>query len=133
VTVAAAPLYVLRARIGPIPTTLLEVLVLLTVGLYAATAIVNRGPFPRRTGLEIPIALFLVAGAIGVFVAPDVIARNYGCCPPEAHMPPRKHRRPAKLIRSPVIVTRFALRKLRPTTPVSPAGRSGPPKSSSRD
>jgi putative inorganic carbon (HCO3(-)) transporter len=71
VTVAAAPLYVVRWHVGPIPTTLLELLILVTLGLYAVTAAVNRGPYPRRTGLEIPIALFLIAGAIGVAVASD--------------------------------------------------------------
>ena len=70
-TVAAAPLYVLRWRVGPIPTTLLEMLILLTVGLYAITLIIERAPLPRRTGLEVPIALFLIAGAVAVFAAPD--------------------------------------------------------------
>src|SRR2546430_8003645 len=70
-TVAAAPLYVLRGRVGPIPTTLLETLILLTVGLYAITLVIERAPLPRRTGLEVPIALFLVAGAVAVFAAPD--------------------------------------------------------------
>src|SRR5438046_10273502 len=68
-TVAAAPLYVLRWRVGTIPTTLLEALILLTVGLYAITLIIERAPLPRRTGLEVPIALFLIGGAVGVFAA----------------------------------------------------------------
>ncbi|HEY1456317.1 MAG TPA: O-antigen ligase family protein [Candidatus Dormibacteraeota bacterium] len=70
-TAAATPLYIVRWHYGPIPTTLLETLVLLTILLYVATVVRNRGPLPGRTGLEIPIALFLVAGAIGVLVAPD--------------------------------------------------------------
>jgi hypothetical protein len=31
----------------------------------------RRAPRPRRTPLDVPIALFVVAGAIGIFVAPD--------------------------------------------------------------
>ena len=65
------PLYVVRWHFGPIPTTLLENLVLLTVGFYALTLVRHRQPLPRRTPLDIPIALFLLAGVIGVLVAPD--------------------------------------------------------------
>ena len=60
-----------RWRIGPVPTTLLEVLVLLTLGLYAISVLLRQAPLPGWTRLEIPIALFLVAGVIGTFVAPD--------------------------------------------------------------
>lgn len=65
------PLYVVRFRFGPLPTTLLEVAILITIAVYAATVIVGGGPVPGRTPYEIPIALFLVAGVIGIFVAPD--------------------------------------------------------------
>jgi O-antigen ligase len=68
---AAAPLYVVRWRLGPAPTTLLEVLILATLGLYALTLIRHRAPLPRRTPYDIPIALFLLAGAVAIFVAPD--------------------------------------------------------------
>jgi putative inorganic carbon (HCO3(-)) transporter len=71
VTAAAMPLYLVRWHIGPLPTTLLENLELLTVGLYVLTLIRHRAPMPRRTSLDIPIALFLLAGVIGIFVAPD--------------------------------------------------------------
>jgi len=65
------PLYTWRWHLGPIPTTLLELLILITVALYVAAVLVNRGPLPFRTPLDFPIALFLVAGVIGIFVAPD--------------------------------------------------------------
>ena len=65
------PLYVLRFRIGPLPTTLLEILILATVGVYAAAVVAGQARWPRWTGFEIPIALLLLAGIIGVFVASD--------------------------------------------------------------
>lgn len=65
------PLYVVRFRFGPLPTTLLEVAILITVAVYAVTVLFGEGPRPGRTPYEIPIALFLVAGVIGIFVAPD--------------------------------------------------------------
>lgn len=65
------PLYVVRWHYGPFPTTLLETLILLTVAFYAVALAVDHGPWPRPTPLDIPIALFLVAGVIGVVVAPD--------------------------------------------------------------
>jgi len=71
VTVACLPLYVLRFRIGPLPSTLLEVLILVTVGLYAAGRFQARAWIPVRTSLEIPVALFVIAGAIGIAVSPD--------------------------------------------------------------
>ena len=70
-TVACMPLYVVRWHIGPLPTTLLENLTLLTATLYALTVWRYRGPLPRRTPYEIPIALLLLAGIIAIFVAPD--------------------------------------------------------------
>ncbi len=66
VTVAAMPLYVVRWHYGPLPTTLLETLILITVGLYA---VANR--LPVATPLDLPIALLLLAGAISVVVAGD--------------------------------------------------------------
>jgi putative inorganic carbon (HCO3(-)) transporter len=70
VTIAAAPAYVLRWRLGPFPTTALENLILLTVGLHLCDRWM-RGDwrFPR-TPYDFPIALLLVAGAVAVVVAP---------------------------------------------------------------
>lgn len=70
-TVAAAPLYVVRWHIGPLPTTVLENLIGVTVVLYLVTLLRHRTPAPGRTPYEIPIALLLLAGVIGTFVAPD--------------------------------------------------------------
>jgi O-antigen ligase len=72
VTVAAMPLYVVRWHYGPLPTTLLETLILITVGLYVvAKWREGRRRRPVATALDIPIALLLVAGAISVVVASD--------------------------------------------------------------
>jgi putative inorganic carbon (hco3(-)) transporter len=71
VTAASMPLYVVRWRLGPLPTTLLENLILVTMVLYAIAVWRGAAPLPKRTPYEIPIALFLVAGVIGIFVAPD--------------------------------------------------------------
>ena len=71
VTVASMPLYVVRWRVGPFPTTLLENLILLTVVLYLVAVWRRAAPLPNRTPYEIPIGLFLLAGMIGVFIAPD--------------------------------------------------------------
>lgn len=71
ITVAAAPLYVVRWHVGAIPTTLLELLIMLTVATYAVSVLAGVAPRPARTQLDIPIVMLVVAGAIGVFVAPD--------------------------------------------------------------
>jgi putative inorganic carbon (HCO3(-)) transporter len=70
-TAASMPLYVVRWRLGPLPTTVLENLILVTVVLYAVAVWRRAVSLPRRTPYEIPIALFLAAGVIGIFVAPD--------------------------------------------------------------
>ncbi len=71
VTAAAAPAYVLRWHAGPLPTTLLENVILLTLALY----VLARWQAGRlglvRTRYDVAILLFLVAGAIGVLVAPN--------------------------------------------------------------
>jgi O-antigen ligase len=71
VTVAAMPLYVVRWHYGPLPTTLLETLILITVGLYVVAKWREGRRRPVATALDIPIALLLVAGAISVVVASD--------------------------------------------------------------
>jgi O-antigen ligase len=65
------PLYVVRWHAGPLPTTLLENLILLTGALYVLTLWRHHEPLPKRTPYDIPVLVFLVAGAIGIFVAPD--------------------------------------------------------------
>ncbi len=73
ITAAAAPLYVVRWHYpgpGHVPTTLLETLIVLTVAAYAWTLWSERR-LPSRTPYDIPIALWLVAGILGVVAAPD--------------------------------------------------------------
>jgi putative inorganic carbon (HCO3(-)) transporter len=65
------PLYVVRWHVGPLPTTLLENLILLTGALYVLTLLRHHEPLPRRTPYDIPILFFVIAGVIGIFVAPD--------------------------------------------------------------
>src|SRR2546427_3196690 len=72
VTAACLPLYVVRWRYGPLPTTLLETLILITVAGYAVTLWTEKRR-PARTPYDIPIALWLVAGGLGIIVAPDHI------------------------------------------------------------
>ncbi len=71
VCAAAMPLYVVRYQVGPVPTTLLEDLVLLTIGLYVAACIRTGAWRALRTPLEIPIALLLIAGMIAIVISPD--------------------------------------------------------------
>jgi O-antigen ligase len=70
-TAACLPLYVVRWRVGPVPTTLLEVLIAFTIVAYLATLWTERRLPAARTAYDIPIALLLVAGVIGIAVAPD--------------------------------------------------------------
>jgi O-antigen ligase len=73
VTAACAPLYVVRWQYGPLPTTLLETLILVTVLAYATTLWSERRLPRMRSPLDIPIILLLLAGIIGIAVAPDQI------------------------------------------------------------
>jgi O-antigen ligase len=70
-TVAGMPLYVVRWHYGPIPTTLLETLILITVALYVTARFREGRRRPVATAFDIPIVLLLVAGAISVVVAGD--------------------------------------------------------------
>jgi putative inorganic carbon (hco3(-)) transporter len=65
------PLYVVRWHAGPLPTTLLENFILITGALYLLTLWRHHEPLPKRTPYDIPILVFVVAGVIGIFVAPD--------------------------------------------------------------
>jgi len=73
VTVASMPLYVFRFKLVVVPTTPLEILILLTVALYVAGRWQTRSLRPIRTDLEIPTAVLLVAGLIAIAVSPDHI------------------------------------------------------------
>jgi putative inorganic carbon (hco3(-)) transporter len=72
VTAACLPLYVVRWHYGPLPTTLLETLILITVAGYALTLWTEKR-LPSRTPYDIPNALWLVAGVLGIIAAPDHI------------------------------------------------------------
>lgn len=71
ITAACLPLYVVRWRVGPLPTTLLEVLIGITVLAYAATLWSERRPPHVRTPYDIPIVILLASGIVAIFVAPD--------------------------------------------------------------
>lgn len=71
VTAGAMFSYVWRFRVGPLPTNVLEILILTTIALYAAGRI-QTGRWPiRRTGLEIPTALLLIAGLVAIAISPN--------------------------------------------------------------
>ena len=72
VTVGALPLYVVRWHYGPLPTTLLETLILITLATYVVARWREGGiPRPVRTPYDIPIVLLIVAATIAVFLPPD--------------------------------------------------------------
>ena len=70
VTTACLPLYIVRWHYGPLPTTLLETLILITVAGYAVTLWFEKR-LPSRTSYDVPIALWLIAGVLGIIAAPD--------------------------------------------------------------
>lgn len=70
-TCALAPTYVVRWHIGPLPTTLLEAAIGLTVIVFAVETWRHRPRLEWRSPFTIPAALFLIAGAIGVIVSPE--------------------------------------------------------------
>ena len=71
ITAACLPLYVVRWKDGPVSTTLLEALVLVTVALYLWGRRQEGTLRFNRTPLDVPILLLLLAGAAAVFVPPD--------------------------------------------------------------
>lgn len=71
VTAACLPLYVVRWHYGPLPTTLLETLIGITVIAYLTTLWTEKRLPAARTPYDIPIVLFLVAGVLGIVVAPN--------------------------------------------------------------
>jgi O-antigen ligase len=70
-TVACLPLYVVRWHYGPFPTTLLETLILATVGLYVAARWREGARRPVATAIDVPVLVLLAAGAVSVLVAAD--------------------------------------------------------------
>lgn len=70
-TAACLPLYVVRWHFGPVPTTLLETFIGITALLYLGTLWHERRLPAARTAYDVPIVLFLIAGILGIAVAPD--------------------------------------------------------------
>src|SRR6267378_170660 len=70
-TCALVPAYVVRWHIGPVPTTLLENALLLTIAAFVVESARDRTLPIWRTPVTIPAILFLVAGAISIAIAPD--------------------------------------------------------------
>jgi O-antigen ligase len=73
-TAAGLPLYVVRWHYGPLPTTLLETIIGVTVVAYLATLWSERRLPHARTWFDIPVALLLLAGVISVLDAPSPVA-----------------------------------------------------------
>src|SRR2546425_2436401 len=71
VTAASLPLYVVRFHVGPLPATALDVLIGITAIGYGLVLRSERRLPAARTSYDIPIVLLLVAGIIGIVVAPD--------------------------------------------------------------
>ena len=70
-TCALAPAYTLRWHLGPVPTTVLENAILVTIAAFLVETIRQRTRLVWRTPMLVPADLFLIAGAISVVVAPD--------------------------------------------------------------
>lgn len=70
-TCALAPAYVIRWHVGPLPTTLLESAILVTIAAFVVESY-RLGVVPKwRSAVWIPTILFLIAGVISIAVAPD--------------------------------------------------------------
>jgi O-antigen ligase len=69
-TCALTPAYTIRWHVGFYPTTLLEAAILVTIGVFLLESL-RRRPILHRTRLDLPILLFLVAGAISVVASSD--------------------------------------------------------------
>jgi putative inorganic carbon (HCO3(-)) transporter len=71
ITAGALPLYVVRWRYGPLPTTLLETLLISTVVLYVVARVLDGWRRPLATPYDVPIFFLLLAATVAVFVAQD--------------------------------------------------------------
>lgn len=73
------PSYLLRFQIGPLPTTVLEVLVWIVVGIWIGKKIKTKNysvlpDFPYRNLFFISTGLFLLGATIGICVSPNLRA-----------------------------------------------------------
>jgi O-antigen ligase len=71
ITGALAPAYAIRWHVGPLPTTLLELAILATVGVYAVETFRQRLPITWQGPLTAPAIAFIGAGSISVLVSGD--------------------------------------------------------------
>jgi putative inorganic carbon (hco3(-)) transporter len=71
VTCALAPAYVVRFKIVVLPTTLLELAILVTIAVFAIETFRNRTPVVWKGPFTIPALIFLAAGAISVLTSSD--------------------------------------------------------------
>lgn len=75
ITLAALPLYGIRFAIGPLPSTILEVLIVATVVVWGIELIAKKeSPVLPKTPLLILAGTLLGAATLGVFIAPDTRA-----------------------------------------------------------
>jgi len=70
-TCAATPLYTVRWHVGPLPTTILEDAILVTIAAFIIESIRQRSLPYWRTAVTVPAIVFLIAGAISVMVPAD--------------------------------------------------------------
>lgn len=70
----ALPSYLIRFPIGPLPTTLLEVLALVLIAIWCVKHFGLRVYGTFLNHWRVPIALMLITGTIGVIVSPDPVA-----------------------------------------------------------
>ena len=76
VIAAILPAYLIRFSIGPLPGTLLEIFLLITFAVWIVKIkeVDFKGLRVRIKSWRWPVLLFLIAGVISIFVAPDKIA-----------------------------------------------------------
>jgi putative inorganic carbon (HCO3(-)) transporter len=72
-TCALAPAYVLRWHVGPLPSTVLEAAIGLTLVAYIIETYRHKLTIQWRSPFTIPAAIFLLGGAIGVVVSPEEV------------------------------------------------------------
>jgi O-antigen ligase len=71
ITGALAPAYVIRWHVGVLPTTLLEVAILVTVAVFLVETRRQREAIEWRGPLTLPAIVFIIAGAISVLASAD--------------------------------------------------------------
>lgn len=72
ILLALTPTYLIRFSVGPVPTTLLETFVLITIVIWFLREGKDLDYLKTLDGYRIPVLLLLAAACFGVVVAPDV-------------------------------------------------------------